>query len=100
MVQAEQTDDGTYFTIKKHMHNGASFFYESYGPTRLVGGHYKMITYLSLEEYNKKHETLGERINNLVNACKAIKSSLCEKYQNILSHLYDEITNRRRRRDF
>jgi len=38
---------------------------------------------------------LGERINNLVNACKAIKSSLCEKYQNILSHLYDEITDQR-----
>jgi len=38
MVQAEQTDGGTYFTITKHTHKRASFFYESYGPTRLVGG--------------------------------------------------------------
>lgn len=49
-----------------------------------------------MDEYNKKHETLGERITNLTKLCReATKSLLCAKYQDVLTHLYDEVTYQR-----
>lgn len=68
----------------------------SYGPTRLIGGHYKIVTYLSLEEYNKKYETLGEGISNLTSVCRTeARASICANYQDVLTHLYNEVTDQR-----
>lgn len=46
------------FTVEEYGHRSSTLYYKSYGPSRLIGGHYKIVTYLSLEEYNKKYETL------------------------------------------
>ena len=94
MVHAEDSDyvgkvEVTFFQNPK-------IYYENYGPTKLIGGHYKIITYLSLDEYNKHYEGLGDRISNLINTCKnTTHSMVCANYQNVLSHLYQEITSQR-----
>lgn len=51
---------------------------------------------MSLEEYYKKHDTLGECKTNLTKSCKeATKSLPSAKYQDILRHLYNKVTEER-----
>lgn len=56
----EEPDYTQHFAIKKFGQRNLTLYYENYGPTRLIGEHYKVVTYLSLKEYNKKYKTLGE----------------------------------------
>ena len=49
-----------------------------------------------MTEYNKKYENLGEKIANLTTRCKNHdQQALCAKYQDVLLHLYTEVTDQR-----
>lgn len=88
-----------YFTIENFGVNQPGIYFENYGPTRIIGGEYKLITYLSLVEYNSKYEELGENIIKLTNNCNEIEkiTPLCNRYQSILVKLFNEITVQKER---
>lgn len=69
------------FTVEEYGHRSSTLYYKIYGSSRLIGGHYKIVTYLSLEEYNKKYETLRGGIPNFTMACKKESQvPLCANY--------------------
>lgn len=74
MGQAEEDKIAKHFTINDNSsgiyENYPTLYFKNFGPTRFVGGHYKVITYISLQEYNAKYATLGDKIANLSIVCK------------------------------
>lgn len=61
-----------------------------------VAYHYKVITRLTLDQYNQTFEKLGEKISNLTSICnRQTRKTLCAKYQDILTHLYKEVTGQK-----
>lgn len=95
-VSTEELDYAQHVGVEEFGRRNPTLYFESYGPTRLIGGRYKVVTYLSLEEYNKKYETLGAGIANLAMTCEqAAQSFLCANYHDVLTHLYNEITDQR-----
>jgi len=98
MVMAQSTEDlNNYFSLTQYGKANPTVYYENYGPLRIVGGHYKIVTFLSLEEYNTKFISLGERIQNLTINCDLglMKKMICAKYQDVLLHMYSEVTDQR-----
>jgi hypothetical protein len=85
-----------YFSIENFDKNPPGLYFENYEPTRLIGAEYKLITYLSLAEYNKKYNELGRKINELDTTCQKLKlNSLCGQYNYVITGLYNEVTTQR-----
>jgi hypothetical protein len=54
-------DHSEHFSIESFDINKPGYYFENYGPTRLVGGEYTLMAYLSLTEYNEKYEYLEKK---------------------------------------
>lgn len=86
-----------YYTYEPYDHTRV-FYYENLGPTKVIRAEYKLVTYFSLKEYNTKYNLLGLKMKNITNICTDKRYiDLCGRYQNVITDLYDEITNQKER---
>lgn len=92
----EALDLSSRFTIEQYPEMQPGIYCENLGPVRLIGAEYKIVTYLSLSDYNRKYELLGQRIKNLSINCKeAFHSTICQRYNYVIWGLYNEISEQR-----
>jgi hypothetical protein len=75
----------------------AGLYFENFGPTRLIGAEYKLINYLSLEEYDKRYVDLSEIIKNIGKLCKQNSAKICTKRNNLVTQFHKEINTQRER---
>jgi len=90
-------DHSEHFSIESFDINKPGYYFENYGPTRLVGGEYTLMAYLSLTEYNEKYEYLEKSISELNENCKKDDKHrlICSKFDNIITGMFTEISMQR-----
>lgn len=77
--------------------NQTSVFYENCGDVRIIGAQWQMVTYVPLENYDKRHDQLLNEINTMTNQCneKITEYELCSKFNYILKTMFQEISVQR-----
>jgi len=62
---------------------------------RIIGVHWELITYISLNNYDDRYHQLDNEIKNMTNHCteKFVKYEICSRFDNILRMTFLEIAS-------
>ena len=77
--------------------NQTSVFYENCGDVRIIGAQWQMVTYIPLENYDRRQDQLLNEINTMTNQCKGnlTEYEICSKFNYIIKTMFQEISVQR-----